>query len=102
MKKAKFWVDYCLEAGDANVCHRYWFEIELTDEEFEELYQVWYDNGSHLQSWSSNWQGHDDLFEKLNGTAIHALNDLLKKHAPEFVNPVDVYWEIAKETEEAF
>ena len=29
MKKTRFWVDWLLEAGDANVCHRYWFEIEL-------------------------------------------------------------------------
>ena len=40
MKKAKFWVDWLLEAGDANVYHRYWFEIELEDEFYEELYQV--------------------------------------------------------------
>ena len=39
MKKAKFGVDWLLEAGDANVCHRYWFEIELEDEFYEELYQ---------------------------------------------------------------
>ena len=36
MKKVKLWVDWLLEAGDANVCHRYWFEIELEDEFYEE------------------------------------------------------------------
>ena len=34
-KKAKFWVDWLLEAGEANVCHRYWFEIELEDGFYE-------------------------------------------------------------------
>ena len=102
MKKAKFWVDYCLEAGGENVCHRYWFEIEMTDEDFEELYQFWYDNNCELKSWYLEWKGHEKMFDKLEGAAIHALNDLLKEHEPEFVNPVDVYWEIAKETEDAF
>ena len=27
MKKAKFWVDWLLEAGEENVCHRYGFGI---------------------------------------------------------------------------
>ena len=40
MKKAKFWVDWLLEAGEANVCHRYWFEIELEDELFN-LWEEW-------------------------------------------------------------
>ena len=102
MRKAKFWVDWLLEAGDANVCHRYWFEIELEDEFYEELYQVWFDNGSHLNSWESKWDGHDELFERINAHAINALNDLVKKHEPDFADPIDVYWEISKETEDAF
>ena len=102
MKKAKFWVDWLLEAGDANVCHRYWFEIELEDEFYEELYQVWFDNGSHLNSWESKWDGHDELFERINAPAINALNDLVKKNEPDVADPIDVYWEISKETEDAF
>ena len=35
MKKARFWVDWLLEAGDANACHRYEFGVELSDEEYE-------------------------------------------------------------------
>lgn len=102
MEKAKFWVDWCLEAGDANVCHRYWFEIDLSDEEYEELYQVWFDNNSELNNWGSNWDGHDVLFEKLNGAAIHSSCELLKQNEPEFAEPLDVFWEISKETADAF
>ena len=102
MKKAKFWVDWLLEAGDANVCQRYWFEIELEYEFYEELYQVWFDNGSHLNSWESKWDGHAELFERINAPAINALNDLVKKNEPDFADPIDVYWEISKETEDAF
>ena len=93
MKKAKFWVDWLLEAGDANVCHRYWFEIELEDEFYEEL---------HLNSWESKWDGHDELFERINAPAINALNDLVNKNEPDFAGPIDVYWEISKETENEF
>ena len=102
MKRAKFWVDHCFEAGDAGVCHRYWFYVELTDDEFEELYQVWFSNNSELNSWDTNWQGHDELFEKLNVTAYHALNDMLKKNEPDFADPLDAYWEISEETEDNF
>ena len=102
MNKAKFWVDYLMEVGDAGVCHRYWFTVDLTDEEFEELYQVWFSNNSELNSWDTNWNGHDELFEKLNVTAYHALNDMLKKNEPDFADPLDAYWEISEETEDAF
>ena len=108
MNQAKFYVDYCFEAGSfeggsgGNVCHRYWFAIDMTDEAFEELYQVWYKNNSQLNSWDTDWDGHDKLFAELNASAIHALNTQLEKHEPEFVNPVDVLWEISKETEDAF
>ena len=102
MKNAKFWVDFALEAGDANVCHRYWLEIELEDEAYEELYQVWFDNGSRLNSWDSKWTRHDELFDRINVTAYKVLNKLLKENEPEYSNPLDVYWEISKETEDEF
>ena len=101
-KKAKFWVDWLLEAGEANVCHRYWFEIELEDGFYEELYQVWFDNESHLNNWESKWDGHEELFEKIHIQAINALNYLVKQNEPDFANPIDLYWEISKETEDAF
>lgn len=102
MKKEKFWVDFALEAGEANVCHRYWCEIEFSDKDYEELYQVWFDNGSHLNSWESKWDGHHDLYDMINIAAYYALNDILKKNEPEFADPVNVYWEISKETEDDF
>ena len=101
MKKAKFWVDRLLEAGEESVCQRFWFEMGLSDQEYEELYQVWFDNGCRLNSWESEWKGHHDLFEKINVTAYHSLNDMLKKNEPDFADPIDVYWEISKETEDA-
>ena len=102
MKKAKFWVDMALTAGDDGVCHRYWFEIELSDQDYEELYQVWFDNRSSLNNWESNWDGHDGLFENIDSVAYHALNNLLKENEPELADPVDMYWEISKETEDEF
>ena len=30
MDKAKFYVDFCFEAVDAGLCHRYWYEIEFS------------------------------------------------------------------------
>lgn len=40
MEIAKFYVDFCFEAGDAALCHRYWFEIELSSHEVDELYLI--------------------------------------------------------------
>ena len=102
MEKAKFYVDYCFEAGVDHVCQRYWFEIELTDDTYEELYQVWYGNNCELNSWGSNWDGHDEMFKRINGTATNVLNQQLAKYEPEFVNPVDVLWEISKDTIDRF
>lgn len=107
MKKAKFWVDWLFEAGSfesgsgGNICHRYSFDVELTDDEFEELYQVWYDKNG-LNNWDTDWQGHDALYEKLNPIAYRALNDLLKQHEPDIADTLDAYWEISQETIEAF
>ena len=101
-QQAKFWVDFALEAGEGAVLHRYWFTIDLPDEEFEELYQLWYDNNCELKSWYADDKGHEALYEKIDGIAYNALNDLLKKHDPQFADPVDCYWEISKETADAF
>lgn len=107
MNKAKFWVDWLFEAGSfdgdcgGNVCHRYSFDVELTDEEFEELYKVWHSNNG-LNNWDTNWKDHDALFEKLNIIAYRALNDLLKQHEPDYAAPLDAHWEISAETVDAF
>ena len=90
-----------LKTGDANVCHRYWFEMEFKDKFYEELYQVWFDNRSYLNSWDSKWDVHDELFDRINAPAINALNISNKKNEPDFADPIDVYWEISKETEDA-
>ena len=103
MEKAKFWIDWLFEAGgDDCICHRYWVELELSEQEYEELYQVWFDNGCELNSWYSEWKGHYELFDKIDGASYHALNELLKKHEPEFANPIEALWEISKETADAF
>ena len=101
MDKAKFYVDFCFEAGDAGLCHRYWFEIELSNNEFEELYHIWYDQ-NELNSWTTNWDGHDALFQKINDAAIYALNKCLEKEEPIYRNPIDVLWELSKETIDSF
>lgn len=100
--QAKFYVDNALEAGGESVIHRYWFTIDLSDKEFEELYQLWYDNNCKLNSWATDNKGHEALYERLDGTAYHALNDLLKKYEPRYANPVECFWEISKETADAF
>ena len=91
-----------MEAGGESIIHHYWFTIDLPDEEFEELYQLWYDNNFELQSWYADDKGHEALYQKINGIAYNALNDLLKKHEPEFADPLDCYREISKETADAF
>ncbi len=100
--QAKFYVDFAMEAGGESVCPRYWFTIDLSDDEFEELYQPWYDNDCNLNSWASDDKGHKALYEKIDGIAYHVLNDLLKKYEPQKVNPIDCYWEISKETADSF
>ena len=102
MEKAKFYVDFCFEAGDAGLCHRYWFEIELSTEEFEELYQTWYDQNCELNSWDTDWNEHDSLFQKINDAAIYALNKCLENENPVYRNPLDVLWELSQETKNAF
>ena len=69
-KQAKFWVANAMEAGDGGVVHRYWFTIDLSDAEFEELYQLWYNNNCELNSWDTDDKGHEALFEKLNPSLI--------------------------------
>ena len=105
MEKAKFYVDFCFEAGSdeygCNVSGRYRFGIELLDEEFEELYQLWFDQ-NELNSWSTNWDGHDALYQKINGAAVYALNRYLEKEDSVYQNPLDVYWELSQETKDAF
>ena len=104
--KAKFYVDFCFEAGNAGICHSYWFEMEMTDEEYEELYQVWYDNGCCLNSWDSDWEGHEALLDRIDGSAHYALNQILAnykpRYAPESVDAWEVKWEISEETERNF
>lgn len=105
MEKAKFYVDFCYEAGSdeygSNVSGRYWFTIVLTDEEYEELYRVWFEQ-NELNSWSTNWDEHDVLYTKISGSATYALNRILENEDEVYLNPLDVLWELSKETKEAF
>jgi len=100
MEKAKFFVDFCFEAGVDNLSGRYQFGIELSDEEYEELYQVWYEH-NELNSWATNWDGHEALFQKINDAAVYALDKHLE-HDEYYRNPLDVYWELSQETKNAF
>jgi hypothetical protein len=105
--EAKFYVDFCFEAGSeegflAHVGSHYQFGIKLSEEEYEELYQVWYKNNSSLNSWESDWTEHDALFGKLNNAAVKALKMLLEAEESGIKEPLDVLWEISKETEKEF
>ncbi len=105
MEKARFYVDFCFEAGSddygSNVSGRYQFGIELTDDKYEELYQICYDQ-NELNSWSTNWDGHEALFQIINGAAIYALNKYMEDEDPVYRNPLDVLWELSQETKDAF
>ena len=102
MNKAKFYVDFCFEAGDAGLCHRYWFEIEFSSHEFEELYQIWYDQNCELNSWAMDWDGHESLFKMIDSNAVYSLNQMLAEYEPKFASPVEVLWELSKETINCF
>lgn len=105
MEKAKLYVDFCFEAGSGeygrNVSGRYQFGIELTDEEYEELYHVWY-GLNELNSWSTNWDDYEALYQKINGAAIYSLDKYLAHEDPVYQNPLDVLWELSQETKDAF
>lgn len=105
MEKAKFYVDFCYEAGSdeygSSVSGRYWFTTGLTDEEYEELYQVWYAQ-DELNSWSTNWDKHDALYTKINGAATYALNRILENEDEVYRNPIDVLWEAVTRNKRCF
>ena len=105
MEKAKFYVDFCYEAGSdeygSNVSGRYWFTLELTDEEYEELYEVWFEQ-NELNSWRTNWDEQDALYTKINGSATYALNRILENEDEVYRNPLAVLWELSQETKDAF
>lgn len=108
MQRATFYVDFCYESGsdenETNVSGRYQFWIDMPDEIFEELYQVWYDNSSELNSWDSNWEGHDKLFYSINKVATKMLSEEMEKDFPENqpLSSWEVLWELSKETADAF
>ena len=95
-----FYVDFGFEAGVDNLSGRYQFGIELSGEEYEELYRVWYEH-NELNSWATDWDGHEALFQKINDAAVYALDKLLE-HDEYYRNPLDVYWELSQETKNAF
>ena len=100
MRDAKFYVDFCFEAGSeegfsAHVGSHYQFGVKLSAVEYEELYQVWYKNNSSLNSWDSDWAEHDALFGKLNNAAVKALGMHLEADKSEIKEPLDVLWEIS-------
>jgi hypothetical protein len=55
----------------------------LPNEKYEELYQVWYDNSGHLNSWNTNWEGHDELYDIITDIATESLNNIMQKEDPE-------------------
>ena len=67
----------------------------------EDLYEIWYEQNK-LKSWSTAWDGHDALYNKLNDAAVYELNKILVEAEPMFINPVDVLWELSKDTIDLF
>ena len=108
MQRATFYVDFCFEAGSdengKNLAGQYRFWIDFPDEIYEELYQVWFDNNCELNSWDSNWEGHDKLFNTINHVATKILSENMEKDCPEILplSSWEVLWELSKETADAF
>lgn len=110
MKKATFYVDHCYEAGSdeygRNLSGRYRFDLTLTDNEYEELYKVWESHDEELNSWHTDWTGHEEWFNRINDAAIYAFQKLLQENEPEkvplMVPSLDVLWELSPETAKEF
>ena len=107
MQKVKFYVDYSFEGGEGfygeSLSGRYWFFVEVSDDEFEELYECWDSNDCRLDNWTTDWTGHDALYKKINDPAWSALNQLVKENEPGFPLPlVDAWWELSAEIDKMF
>ena len=108
MQRATFYVDYCYEAGSdeygKNLTGQYQFWIDFPDEIYEELYQVWFDNDGDLNSWDTNWEGHDKLYNTITQVATEMLNKVMQERNPELgpFSSYDTLWELSKETADAF
>ena len=108
MQRATFYVDYCYEAGSdeygRNLTGQYQFWIDFPDETYEELYQVWFENDGDLNSWCTNWEGHDKLHNTITQVATEMLNKIMQESKPELgqFSSYDTLWELSKETADAF
>lgn len=110
MKKATFYVDHCYDgSSDEYGCRlsgRYRFDMSLSDDEYEELYEVWESHDEELNSWHTDWTDQKEWFNSINGVAIYALQQVLEKYEPgiaSFMTPsLDVLWELSPETAEEF
>lgn len=110
MKKATFYVDHCFVAGgdeiDSHLSGRYRFDLSLTDEEYEELYEIWESHREELNNRFTDWTGMEKWFDRINGAAIYAFQKLLKENEPEIasemVPSLDVLWELSPETASEF
>lgn len=109
MKRATFFVNCCYEDdpeygswGSLSELYQFW--IDFPEETYEELYQVWYDNDGHLNSWNSNWEGHDKLYDTISQIATEMLNRIVQEKMPELgsFSQYDTLWELSKETADAF
>ena len=104
MKHATFYVGICHDGDSGHLSERYQFYVDFPDEIYEELYQVWYDNDCDLNSWDTNWDGHDKLYNTINQIAMEVLSKTMEKEWPEILplSSWEVLWELSKETADAF
>lgn len=110
MKKATFYVDHCYDgSSDEYGCRlsgRYRFDMSLSDDEYEELYNVWEGLDEELNNWHTDWTGQEEWFNRINGAAIYAFQQVLEKYepriAPVMTPSLDVLWELSPETAKEF
>ena len=109
MQRATFYVDYCYEAGSdeyGRLSGRYRFDMSLSDDEYEELYNVWESHDEELNSWHTDWTGQEEWFNRINGAAIYAFQKAIEEYEPEkvplMVPSLDVLWELSPETAKEF
>ena len=85
----------CRFINDEEVCD---IDLEWIEEEFHSDKHLVAQEIIRLETIFVN----EALYEKIDGAAYYALNEMLKKEQPALVDPVELYWEISEETTDAF
>ena len=53
-------------------------------------------------NWHTDWTGHEDWYDRINGAATYALLKLMQEQEPDLYPSLDVLWELSPETAKEF